>query len=203
LNPNEDVTWFNVAVDDAFLVRVLHGVADIEEQFQALAGGEPILVAVFSDRLDSLRWLHPGNARFLTRHLAAQGEGDFVLVDLAQGVMVVEVKGGDIWCEDGEWRQRNRKTNHVVTICPETQASNTMHRIRLEIAEKLPEAGKVLFCHAVWFPDGVVDRSCMPMNYHRAMTLDASVLPVPAAPITAAWSCSSRKSSTRDCSRVS
>src|SRR5260370_875621 len=55
-----------------------------------------------------------------------------------------------------------------------------MHRIREDIAEKLPDAGKVLFCHAVWFPDGVVDRSRMPMNYHRDMTPDAKDLVKPA-----------------------
>ena len=151
-----------------------HGSLGEERVFRALRALPDDITVIHS-----LRWLHPGNARFLIRHLAAQGEGDFVLVDPAQGIMVVEVKGGDVWCEDGEWRQRNRKTSQVVTICPETQASNTMHRIRAEIAAKIPEAGKVLFCHAVWFPDGAVDRSCMPMNYHRDMTLDAEDLVQP------------------------
>jgi len=159
-----------------------HGSLGEERLFRALRALPDDITVIHS-----LRWLHPGNARFLTRHLAAQGEGDFVLVDPAQGILVVEVKGGDVWCEDGEWRQRNRKTGQVMTICPETQASNTMYRIRAEIAEKIPEAGKILFCHAVWFPDGVVDRSCMPLNYHRAMTLDAEDLVRPAESLKRAF----------------
>jgi hypothetical protein len=48
-----------------------------------------------------------------------------------------------------------------------------MHRIRWEITEKVPAAGNLLFCHAVWFPDGAVNRANLPMNYQPDMTLDA------------------------------
>ena len=97
-----------------------------------------------------------------------------MLLDPTRGVMVVEVKGGEVWCERGEWRQRNRKTGYVEVIFPETQASDTMHRIRLDVVKKVPPAANLLFCHAVWFPDGTVDRMLrLPMNYHPAMTLDA------------------------------
>lgn len=137
--------------------------------------------------IHSFRWLHPGNARALTRHLNAQGEGDFVLFDPAWGVMAVEVKGGDVWCERGEWHQRNRQTDHVATIFPETQASNTIHRIRLEVVEKVPDAGNLLFCHAVWFPDGALDRAILPMNYHADMTLDAEDVARPTVAIQRAF----------------
>ncbi len=144
-----------------------HGSQGEERIFRALRALPDEVVVVHS-----LRWLHPGNIRALAGQLGAQGEGDFVLFDPAQGIMVVEVKGGDVWCEDGEWRQRNRKTNHVGTIWPEVQASDTAHRIRLEVTEKIPDAGKLLFCHAVWFPDGTVDRSQLPMNCHPDVTFD-------------------------------
>ena len=78
--------------------------------------------------------------------------------------MVIEVKGGNVWCERGEWRQRNRKTGEVNTIYSEEQASNTVHRIRPEVQLRVPEAGSLLLCHTVWFPDGVVDRTNLPMN---------------------------------------
>ena len=90
--------------------------------------------------------------------------------DPARGVMVVEVKGGDVWCEGGEWRQRNRRTGHVQTIYPEAQASDTAYRIGPEVIEKVPEAEKLLYCHAVWFPDGAIDRSNLPMNLHWGRT---------------------------------
>ena len=137
--------------------------------------------------IHSLRWLHPGNVGLLTRNIGAQGEGDFVLYEPSIGVMVVEVKGGEIWCELGEWRQKNRRTGHVDVIYPETQASNTMHRIRAEVLKKVPEAGGLLFCHAVWFPDGAVPRTNLPMNYHPDMTLDSEDITRPDAAITRAF----------------
>src|SRR5262245_27773934 len=93
-----------------------HGSLGEERIFQALCSLPNEVVVIHS-----FRWLHPGDARIFTRHLGAQGEGDFVLFDPAQGVMVLEVKGGEVWCERGEWRQRNRRTREVQAIFPETQ----------------------------------------------------------------------------------
>ena len=121
----------------------------------------------------SLRWIHPGRRRTLTEPLKAQGEGDFVLFDPHRGVLVVEVKGGEVWCERGRWFQKNRKTGAVKDIDPEKQSGDTMYRIKSEVDDRVPAAKGLLFCHAVWFPDGTVDRSRLPMNYHPEMTLDA------------------------------
>ena len=38
-------------MDDAFLVRVMHAVADLQEQIETIAGGQPISVAVRRDGL--------------------------------------------------------------------------------------------------------------------------------------------------------
>jgi hypothetical protein len=138
--------------------------------------------------MHSFRWVHPGNARLITRHFAAQGEGDFVLFDPARGILVVEVKGGEIWCEAGQWKQRNRRTGDVLTIFPEAQASDTMHRIRFEVVQKVSEASNFLFCHAVWFPDGVVNGGSLPMDYHSDMTFDAEDVSRPARAIDRAFS---------------
>src|SRR5271169_3870843 len=101
------------------------------------------------------------------------------------GVTSVQVA---LWrCDQGEWRQRNRRTGHVATIYPETQASNTMHRIRSEVLEKVPESSKTLFCFAVWFPDGAVDRAKLPMNLHPQITLDHADIAQPAAAIQRAF----------------
>lgn len=162
--------------------RDFHGSQGEERVFRALRSMPDEIVVIHS-----FRWLHPGNARVLTRRLSAQGEGDFVLLDPARGVMVVEVKGGDVWCERGEWRQRNRKTSFEDVISPGTQASDTMYRIRLEVVEKVPAARDLLFCHAVWFPDGVIDRTNLPMSYHTDMTLDAEDVARPARAIQRAF----------------
>ncbi len=121
----------------------------------------------------SLRWIHPGHQRMPTEPLNAQGEGDFVLFDPRRGVLVVEVKGGEVWCDRGRWFQKNRKTGAIKDIDPEKQAGDTMYRIKSAVNDRVPTAKSLLFCHAVWFPDGTVNRNQLPMNYHPAMTLDA------------------------------
>jgi hypothetical protein len=142
-----------------------HGSVGEEKVFRALHLLENEIVVIHS-----YRWLHSGRRdSFCT---SAQGEGDFVVFDPSNGILVIEVKGGEVWCESGEWRQRNRKTGKVNTIYPEKQASDTVHRIRNEIVSRIPDARSILVCHAVWFPDGIIDRKILPMNYHAATTLD-------------------------------
>jgi hypothetical protein len=153
-----------------------HGSAGEKRVFRALRTLPDDIVVIHS-----FRWLHPGNAPVLAQRLQSQGEGDFVLIDPAQGILVVEVKGGDVWCEHGQWRQRNRKTGCVQLINPELQASNTKYRICVDVVNRMPDAKNVLFCHAVWFPDGAVDRTKLPMNYHPDMTHDAEDVAQPAA----------------------
>jgi hypothetical protein len=46
---DENVRRFDVAVDDPLLVRVLDGLANLDEQVEAFPGGECILVAVIGD----------------------------------------------------------------------------------------------------------------------------------------------------------
>ena len=124
----------------------------------------------------SFRWIHPGSRRIVREPLKAQGEGDFVLFDPRRGILVVEVKGGEVWCDGGLWFQKNRKTGEVKFIDPEKQSANTMFRIRSEIMDRIPSAKDMLFGHAVWFPDGAIELNQMPMNYNRDMTFDAEDL---------------------------
>lgn len=126
--------------------------------------------------IHSFRWLHPGNQRQVKGEFPAQGEGDFVLFDPDQGLLVLEVKGGEVWCEHGEWRQKNRRTGVVKTIYPEEQAGNTVHRIRKDIVAREPSAERLLFCHAIWFPDYAVSRAELPMNCPAEIVLDAEDL---------------------------
>ena len=46
---DQDVTRLDVAVDDALLMRVLHGLADGDEQLQSLAGRQVLLVTELRD----------------------------------------------------------------------------------------------------------------------------------------------------------
>lgn len=154
--------------------REFHGSKGEEKAFYALRA-LPDSVTV----IHSFRWLHPGNSRNVRGDFEAQGEGDFVIFDPAQGVLVIEVKGGEIWCERGEWQQKNRKTGVVKSIYPEEQASNTVHRIREEIQQREADARSLLFCHAVWFPEGTADRSKLPMNCPSEIVFDGEDLARP------------------------
>ncbi|NEJ85357.1 AAA family ATPase [Rhizobium leguminosarum] len=138
-----------------------------EKVFYALRGLPDHITVIHS-----LRWLHPGHNLKLDKRIGAQGEGDFVIFDPKQGIMVIEVKGGEIWCERGEWHQKNRKTGDHKVIRPEEQASNTAYRIREEMIDRAPHLAKLLFCHAVWFPEGMPDRSNLPFNCPSDIVLD-------------------------------
>ena len=50
LHADQDVGRLQIAVDHTFLVRVLHGVTDIDEQLDALARVQTMAVAVLRDR---------------------------------------------------------------------------------------------------------------------------------------------------------
>ena len=54
---HQDVRGFNVAMNDALLMRVLNGLGDVDEQAEPLLGGQIILVAVLGD-LDPMYQLH-------------------------------------------------------------------------------------------------------------------------------------------------
>ena len=51
LNRHEDVRRFQVPMNDALLVRVLHTFANIDEKLQPLANRETLVVAVLRNRL--------------------------------------------------------------------------------------------------------------------------------------------------------
>ena len=47
---DQDVGWLQIAVDDGFLMCVLHSFADAHEKVQPFAGAEPVIIAVVGDR---------------------------------------------------------------------------------------------------------------------------------------------------------
>ncbi len=163
-------------------VRDFHGSRGEEVAFQSLRSLDDGITV-----LHSFRWLHPGKHRGVTAKVGSQGEGDFVLFDPSQGILVIEVKGGDVWCERGEWRQRNRKTGSIAHIAPEEQARNTVHRIREEVRSRIPEADSLLFCHAIWFPEGMPDRGSLPMYCPTEIVFDEEDIGRPGESINRAF----------------
>ncbi|MCC9608572.1 NERD domain-containing protein [Blastopirellula sp. JC732] len=159
-----------------------HGSQGEERVFRALRSLPDEIVV-----LHSLRWIHAGS--WNPNINRPQGEGDFVVIHPQFGILVVEVKGGEIRCEDGQWYQKNRKSGHEEKIWPEEQANRTKFRILEELKTRFAGSDATLVCHAVWFPDQlIVDRTHLPMSYPDETTLDSTHLSNPENAILKAFS---------------
>lgn len=89
----------------------------------------------------------------LTRHKSKRfAEADFVIVG-AHGVFVLEVKGGGISVNAGQWCTQGRSGKANIND-PFKQAEGALHAIRTRIEEKIPEL-RSQFCvgHGVVFSD--------------------------------------------------
>lgn len=80
------------------------------------------------------------------------GEIDFLFFKPGVGFVVLEVKGGRIRCEQGQWYQNDRPAEII------EQARRNKHFIREYILDRLKSTGKLKFAHAYCFPD--CDRIC-------------------------------------------
>ena len=80
---DQHVRRFEVAVDYSFLVGVLHGLADGDEEFEPFARGEVLLVTIFRDR-DAFDQLHREVGAALRRGAGVQHLGDVLMVHQRQ-----------------------------------------------------------------------------------------------------------------------
>lgn len=80
-----------------------------------------------------------------------EGEGDFVVVDPDNGLVVIEVKGGSLEARDGRWFQNGQPMQHS----PLDQAQGYVRKL----VDRLRQAGAPVpaFGVAVWFPDTPVE----------------------------------------------
>jgi len=81
----------------------------------------------------------------------AEGEGDFVIVDPDQGMLVVEVKGGSVEQRDGLWRQNSRPMKEGPRDQGHRYAGKLISRLR-GMGVAVPPFGVV-----AWFPDTPVE----------------------------------------------
>lgn len=95
----------------------------------------------------SLSWISIGNDRTI-------GEADFVIFHPAQGIMVIEVKSGEIEYKHGSWIQTNRSSGVKKEIYPYDQARKSQFEIleRLRNRRNKTEFRLPMLCYAVWFP---------------------------------------------------
>lgn len=73
--------------------------------------------------MHSVRWV------VRDRNRLSDGEADFLIVHPRLGLLVVEVKGGDISCQGGEWFSRSRGGESHSIKNPFAQASSNKYRV--------------------------------------------------------------------------
>lgn len=129
----------------------------------------------------SLSWIGINEQRTL-------GEADFVIVNPEKGILVIEVKSGDIKYTDGEWIQTNTLTGYSKKIDPYNQARKS----QFELIDRLNSSSlsfRVPFvCYAVWFPTvNISEKTVLPLEADKAITLDETSLNQPSSAIEGAY----------------
>lgn len=115
------------------------------------------------------------NQRFTNR--GRDYELDIAVVFKDAGVVVVEVKGGNVWVENGQWWQADNAGGHK--IWPVRQASENKFTLRDWVESSMAWAGKqrIRWAHAVAFPGIEVDAGFDTPDLHRWMVIDRNDLP--------------------------
>lgn len=85
------------------------------------------------------------------------GEADFVLVSPRHGLLVLEVKGGSIQIERGEWYSTDRNGVRHRIKNPFDQARDSKYALLAFLRATEPDLARIPVTHAVVFPDVSVD----------------------------------------------
>jgi|LSQX01.2.fsa_nt_gb Cdc6-like AAA superfamily ATPase len=108
------------------------------------------------------------------------GEADFVVMHPTKGIMVIEVKSGEIEYKDGIWYQTNVKTKFKKEINPFSQARRSMYEIQDRLLLKYKFSEIPMICFAVWFTSMDIDKDVLlPAESPREIILDKSSLDFP------------------------
>lgn len=107
--------------------------------------------------LHSVRWQSLRNGR------QGDGEADFVVLNRKFGIIIVEVKGGDVEVVDGVWTTMNTATKEVSTIKnPFQQATESKHALLGYLREQGLPMEQIPIAHAVAFPGITIDEGFGP-----------------------------------------
>lgn len=117
------------------------------------------------------------------------GEADFVISHPEKGILVIEVKSGEIEFKNGEWFQTNRKTKYRKTITPFSQAKRSRYEIEDRLRKKLKYNEVPLLCYCVWFPSiEIKPIDELPPEADKRIVLDEKSLLNPVKAIDRAFS---------------
>ncbi|HTX35484.1 MAG TPA: hypothetical protein VME43_10690 [Bryobacteraceae bacterium] len=85
---HQHVGGLEIAVDDALLMGVPHGFADGQEELQALAGVEAMIVAIFRDG-NAVHVLHDEERTALPGDVGVEDAGNVGMVHHRQGLPLI------------------------------------------------------------------------------------------------------------------
>lgn len=80
------------------------------------------------------------------------GEADFVVLHPDKGVLVIEVKSGEIEYKNGEWIQRNTRSRIAKRIDPLGQARKSRFELRDRLFKSDCDFRLPMMCYCAWFP---------------------------------------------------
>lgn len=117
------------------------------------------------------------------------GEADFVILHPDKGVLVIEVKSGEIEYKNGEWIQTNTKSRESKRIDPLGQARKS----QFELMDRLYNANLnfriPMMCYCAWFPSFDIPKgSQLPPEAVKEIILDKASLGDPEQAINECFS---------------
>ena len=121
----------------------------------------------------SLSWVGINDSRTI-------GEADFVILHPDKGILVIEVKSGEIEYKNGEWIQTNTRSRVAKRIDPLGQARKS----QFELLDRLYKAdinfSHPMMCYCAWFPSVEIPAGMpLPIEATKEILLDKRSLDNP------------------------
>lgn len=122
------------------------------------------------------------------------GEADFVILHPDKGVLVIEVKSGEIEYKDGEWIQTNTRSRVTKRIDPLGQARKSQFELLDRLYKENCGFRLPMMCYCAWFPSiEFKGHSALPIEAAKEILLDKKSLDNPENAIDACFSYWGRK----------
>lgn len=121
--------------------------------------------------IDGLIVLHSVAWQGIRNGRPSDGEADFVVVHPRRGILLLEVKGGEVEIEGGSWYSTDRRGVRHRIKNPFEQVVASKHPLLEYLRGINPSFRSATFCHAVVFPDITVPGAMGP-NAPREIILD-------------------------------
>lgn len=117
------------------------------DDLPAAPASERVVFAALKARLPT-PWQVWHGVAYSAAQTGEEGEADFVAAHPAHGLVVIEVKGGQLTCREGQWFQDGRRLRKA----PATQATREAHALVRAWEARFGAPPPFPIAHAVWFP---------------------------------------------------